>query len=92
MKLSEVTISCSVRVNTGNYEGTEFFISHKLEVDELDGPEEMLAAERALEEAMVQRLGRAYKAQGKKADRKMIAKQHGLDSRTKEVSDDSGQS
>lgn len=42
-RITEMTVSRSVRMNTGNYEGTEQFVSMKAEVDELDDPREVAA-------------------------------------------------
>ena len=79
MEIEEVNASCSVRMNTGNYEGTEYFVSVKVSVDQFDDPQECtdLAQKRAVE-AMLGQLERAYKARGKKLTREQICKQHGL--------------
>ncbi len=79
MEVKEITVSRSVRVNTGNYEGTEHFVSMKAELDELDGT---LSSTRDLSEkvdcAMLDQLCVAYKKRGKNLSRDQIAKQHGL--------------
>lgn len=80
MKTVEVVVSRSVRVNTGNYEGTEHFVSMKTVLDELD--DERSAAQELsahVERAMVAQLCRAYKVRGKKdMTPERVAKHHGL--------------
>lgn len=80
MNVREVTVSRSVRVNTGNYEGTEHLVSMRAELDELDDPasaSKELAAD--VERAMVVQLCRSYRVRGKKEmTPERVAKHHGL--------------
>ncbi|QNN99802.1 hypothetical protein P67b_00043 [Ruegeria phage Tedan] len=78
-ELKEITTSVSCRLNTGNYEGTEFFVSLKFEVEDFDDPNEIInVARNAANLAMVAQLARAYKGMGKKVTRADLAKRHGL--------------
>ena len=81
MEIKEIVVSRSCRVNIGNYEGIEHFLSMKAQLDELD--DEAMAAEELavkVERAMVAQLVRSYKVRGKKdmADPTRVAKHHGL--------------
>lgn len=80
MVVKEIVISRSVRVNTGNYEGTDHFISMKAEIDELDDEPSAAAELNAhVERAMVAQLVRAYKVRGKKdMTAEKVARYHGL--------------
>lgn len=73
-------VSRSCRVNLGNYEGTEHFLSMKAEIDELD--DELVEVARlgeAVDLAMVTQLGRSYGARGKRdMTRERIARHHGI--------------
>ena len=77
--VKEITVSRSVRVNTGNYEGTEHFVSMKAELDEFDDPASVHAELAAgVERAMVSQLHRSYKVRGKKLTATQVATHHGL--------------
>lgn len=81
MEIKEIVISRSCRINIGNYEGLEHFLSMKAQLDELD--DEVMAVEELaakVERAMVAQLVRSYKARGKKdmTDPAKVAKHHGL--------------
>lgn len=76
---SEIVTSLSVRVNVGNYEGVELFISRKVVMDELD--DEAAERERSnlvLEGAMVRRIISLMRTRGKKATAAEVARQYGL--------------
>lgn len=78
-ELKEITTSVSCRINTGNYEGTEFFVSLKFEIDQFDDVEEVSTVARNMANlAMMAQLARAYKGMGKKVTRADLAKRHGL--------------
>ncbi|KFH18473.1 hypothetical protein IB60_17405 [Brucella abortus LMN1] len=79
-EIREVTVSRSVRVNTGNYEGTEHFVSMRATLDELDTVEEATAEVTArVERAMVAQLHRSYQVRGKKdMTPEKVARHHGL--------------
>ncbi len=80
MEIKEITVSRSVRVNTGNYEGSEHFVCMKAEPDELDDATSAMAELTAqVERTMVAQLVRSYRVRGKKdmtAER--VARHHGL--------------
>ncbi|MEE9592031.1 MAG: hypothetical protein V3W28_00430 [Thermoplasmata archaeon] len=82
MEIKEITVSRSVRVNTGNYEGTEHLVRMRAEVDPTfdDLHEAHDALVRVVEYAMVEQLVRSYRVRGKKdmADPKRMARHHGL--------------
>jgi len=81
MKIVEIVASRSVRVNTGNFEGTEHFVSAKAELDELDDPEQsMMELAGIVEERMVVQLQHHYKARAVKnlIELGNIRKHHGL--------------
>lgn len=76
--VKEVAVSRSVRVNTGNYEGTEHFVSMKAEVG-FDDPEAVREELNALvEEAMIAQLLHSYKVRKKAMTRAQVQKLHGL--------------
>ena len=80
MDIKEIVVSRSVRVNTGNYEGLEHFVSMKAELDELDD-EVTVAAELAatVERTLVAQLHRSYRVRGKaEMTPEKVAKHHGL--------------
>ncbi len=80
MNVVRVTVSRSVRVNTGNYEGTEHFTSMKAEIDGLDDPvAETINVARMVEVALLAQLVHSYGVRGKKEMTvKRIARHHGL--------------
>ena len=62
-----LTASRTVRINTGNYEGTEYHVSIVGELDELDDFGDSLAElNEAANNAMLAQLQSAYRAGGKK--------------------------
>jgi hypothetical protein len=86
-RVTEVTVSRSCRINLGNYEGLEHFISMKAEVDEGEDPKKvqaMLAA--TVERQMLTQLKRSYKIRKKKVTDEQIAFQTGLSYPLKESS------
>lgn len=79
MKVTEVVASCTTKMNLGNYEATDLFLSAKAEVDELDTPESAMAELTAIvERAMVKRLVAAYAKRGINKDEAAVRKHHGL--------------
>ena len=80
MVIREIVVSRSVRVNTGNYEGLEHFMSMKAELDELD--DETAVARRlteTVERSMVEQLVRSYRVRGKSGmTHEKTARHHGL--------------
>lgn len=78
-EIKTVTASLQVRVNTGQYEGTEALVSMTAELDEFDAEHQETANLQAkVDEAMLLQLRAIYKARGKSTSAKMIAKQHGI--------------
>jgi len=78
-EVNEIVVSRTVRVNTGNYEGTEFFVSHKAVIDEFDSPEEETARlQKQVDTAMVLQLGASYRVRGKAITASALAKLHGI--------------
>ena len=80
MEIKEIVVSRSVRINTGNFEGTEHFMSVKAELDELDDETSAIAELSAkVERAMVVQLHRSYQVRGKKdMSPEKVARHHGL--------------
>lgn len=81
MVIKEIVVSRSVRVNTGNFEGTGHFVSVKAEVDELDDEQaEHENLSRRAEQMMVRQLLRSYKVRKIRSMGTVdaVAKHHGL--------------
>lgn len=77
--VAEINVSRSVRVNTGQYEGTEAFVSLKVVLDELDDYDaELAAAEARLDKAILMAVHGIHAASGKKPTLAAIATRHGL--------------
>tara|TARA_Y100000593_G_C4163346_1_gene263172 strand:+ start:341 stop:613 length:273 start_codon:yes stop_codon:yes gene_type:complete len=78
MKITEITASVSTKLNNGNYESTDYFLSLKA-IDE-DGIKPGTAAllQQTAEGAILETLVKQYKLKGVKTTRRMIAKQHAL--------------
>ena len=79
--VKEICVSRSTRMNMGNYEGVEHFVSMRAELDEFDVPEDEEATlERLVDDAMAEQLVRSYRARGKSgmANHAAVAKHHGL--------------
>lgn len=78
-KVSEIVISRTTRMNTGNYEGTEYFVSMKMELDELDDAEhDMEDLQNRVDQAMIQQLMLAYKARKKVTTKEQVCIRHGF--------------
>ena len=79
MRVREIVCSKSARVNVGNYEGVEHFVSMKADLDELDDPTEVAAELCATaERAIVRQLHRSYRVRGKTMSSTEVAKHHGF--------------
>jgi hypothetical protein len=77
--LSKITVSRMVRVNTGNYEGTEISAELEFTLDELDDENQVLEqADQMVNAAMLASLERLYFRRKKKVTRQDIIKAHGL--------------
>lgn len=87
MKITEIVVSRSVKLNVGNYEGTDYFLSVKAEDENGIEPGATEKLERAVETSILETLARVYKQKGvspgginssKGTTRYAIAKHHGL--------------
>lgn len=80
MQIKEITISASVRVNNGDYQSTDFFISAKAEGDN-GGPIQPGDAEKlqkSVQTALLTTLVRSFRLRGISTTPHMIAKMFGL--------------
>ena len=80
MEITEITASASVRVNNGNYESTDFFMSAKA-TGKNGGPIQPGDAERlqkAVQTALLTTVVKAFRIKGISTTPHMIAKQFGL--------------
>lgn len=79
-EITKIVASRSTRVNTGQYEGTEYFLSLEATIDpELDdAEEERKLLEAKLNQAMLATLVSAHKATGKAVTVAAVAKRHGI--------------
>jgi hypothetical protein len=79
MKINEVVVSRSVRVNLGDYQAVDFFVSMKAEIDELDTPAEAaLALRRHVEDAIATDIRVNFKKRGKVISEQDIRKRYGI--------------
>lgn len=86
--MPEILVSRSVRVNTGNYEGSEYFINCKLTEDEVEAHmsgddvdlvDVMRRIGETVEDAMVDQLQRGYaRSRPTPPTKEQIAKRHNL--------------
>lgn len=77
-KITEVTVSRSVKCNTGDYESVDFFTSAKAEVEDGDVKAAYADLAQTVERSMVSALLASYKARGKKIDADGVIRRHGL--------------
>jgi len=87
MDIKEITVSRSVKIDLGNYESLDMFVSARAELDPLEESEDEAFAElsRTVERALVTQLYRSYTVRGvtpglKKGELTTtgVAKHHGL--------------
>lgn len=79
MKIVEVVVSRSVRVNLGNYEAVDFFVSMKAEADEEDSATAVaLDVRRKVESAIAKDIEIHFKKRGKKISEQDIRKRYGI--------------
>jgi hypothetical protein len=77
--IKEITVSRSVKINTGNYEATDHFISVKGELDEFDDEMEVeFELTNHINQMMTRQIVANYRARGKNMSPDMVAKHHGL--------------
>jgi hypothetical protein len=74
--MPEVVVSRSVRVNLGDFQGTELFVSMKDESDEPVKAQRRLR--RLVDQALIADLQRHFKARGKPISVEAICKRYGF--------------
>ncbi|MET4240275.1 hypothetical protein [Bradyrhizobium sp. RT10b] len=80
MKVLEITVSQTVRVNLGDYQSTDFFVSMKAEVEDGEKPLDVAASlRRRVAHALTNSVGANFKARGKDISAKQIAKTYGIE-------------
>jgi len=78
-EVKSITVSRSARVNLGNYEGLEHFISMSADLDDFDDEaEELQKLSAKVERSMVAMLCRSHKVRGKQSKPAVVAKHYGL--------------
>lgn len=78
MKITEITASASTKLNNGNYESTDFFLSVKAEDPEGIKPGTAALLQKTVETALLETLVKQYRHKGVKTTRRKIAVQHAL--------------
>lgn len=79
MEVKEIIVSKTAKVNLGNYEAFDSFVSVRAQLHELDDEVKCLADLNAVaERALVAQLVRSYRVRGKQMDASAVAKHHGL--------------
>ncbi len=79
MEIKEITVARSYKINFGNYENVDVFVSMKAELDALDDLGTATAELAAnVESAALAQLMSVYKARGKKASEAEIRRRHGI--------------
>ncbi|MFL9499193.1 hypothetical protein ACJMQP_03965 [Rhodopseudomonas palustris] len=78
-EVTEVVVSQTVRVNLGDYESVDFFVSMKATLNEDDTARAVAAALRAdVQSSLVNAIGANFKARGRTVTAASIQKQYGL--------------
>lgn len=79
MKSVEVVKSRSVRVNLGNYESTDFFVSVKAEVDDDETRSSVARSLRkTVDASLIEDISAHFIARGKTLSKNAIAKKYGF--------------
>ncbi len=79
MEIKEITVARSYRVNLGNYENVDVFVSMRAEVDGLDdATQETGVLGCCVEDAALLQIISVYKARGKKVSEAEVRRRHGL--------------
>ncbi|WP_027521738.1 hypothetical protein [Bradyrhizobium sp. Ec3.3] len=80
MKIREITVSQSVRVNLGDYQATDFFVSMNAELEDGDKPLDAAASlRRRIGHALTNSVGANFKARGKTISPAKIASTYGIE-------------
>lgn len=77
-RITSITISRSARINLGNYEGLEHFVSMTQEVLEGETLDSQSLAKK-VERSLCEQLFRSFRVRGKKMTRAHIARHFGLE-------------
>ena len=79
MEIREITVARTYKVNLGNYENVDVYLSMTAQLDELDPVQicTQLLAER-VETAALRQLESVYKARGKKVTEAEVRRRHGI--------------
>jgi purine-nucleoside phosphorylase len=78
-EVTEIICSRAFKMNLGNYESVDVFLSMRAVLDDFDDPaEEVEKLAVAVEAAALVQLQRAYKARGKKVGDAEIKRRHGI--------------
>ncbi len=80
MEIKEITVARSYKINFGNYENVDVFVSMKAELDMAldDTIQETALLAGCVEDAALAQLMSVYKARGKKASEAEIRRRHGI--------------
>lgn len=79
MKITEITASRTARINLGDYESTDVFMSMKAEVEDGDLVAEVRKSLlQTLERAMTMQVVAAYKARGKDMTKDQVIRKFGF--------------
>ncbi len=80
MEVTGITVARTHRVNLGNYENVDVFVSMRAEIDMAldDTIQETALLAGAVEDAALQQIMFVYKARGKKVTEEQIKRRHGI--------------
>ena len=79
MDIKEIVACRSYKINLGNYDNVDVFVSVKADIDPLDDPDEAVAELAArVERAALAQLMSVYRARGKKASEAEVRRRHGI--------------
>ncbi len=73
-----MTVARSYKINLGNYENVDVFVSMCAEPDALDGPEAMDELAVRVEAAALRQIMSVYKARGKRVTEEQVRQRHGI--------------
>lgn len=79
MLVQNITISRAVKVNIGNYESTDIFVSMTAQLDDFDDPKESaIKLKDAVLDDILNQLIVLYKERGKTTTKASLKRQYGL--------------